>query len=330
MRRFFPISLLLAAAATAQTYHPADANLQARTWFQDAKFGMFIHWGVYSVLGDGEWVMNNDKMTCRANTRSSLPQFNPTEFDAAEWVALAKAAGMKYITHHQQASRRLRHVRDRNRTSGISSTPRPIRQRSAQRCWPTNATSRASSCSSITRSSTGIIPITIRAGAPAKPRAVPKAATSTATSISWTASFAELLTELWRDRRHLVRRLVGQARPPTGACRKPTDSDSPPAAARRWSAAIIIAARSMAKISRCSRRICPAGTRPGSTIESEIGTLPLESCDTINIAWGYNSTDKNFKSSKQLIQFLARNAGYGANFLLNIGPMPTGKIQPEI
>ena len=57
--------------------------------------------------------------------------------------------------------------------------------------------------------------------------------------------------------------------------------------------------------------------------------LPLESCDTINGAWGYNATDKRFKSTKQLIHYLVRAAGHNANFLLNIGPMPTGVIQPE-
>ena len=55
--------ILLAATAFGQTYQPTEANLKAREWFQDARFGMFIHWGVYSVLGDGEWVMNNRKMT---------------------------------------------------------------------------------------------------------------------------------------------------------------------------------------------------------------------------------------------------------------------------
>ena len=74
------VSLIALAAivrASAQTrYQPSAANLAAREWFQNARFGLFVHWGVYSVLGDGEWVM----------------------FDPAEWVALAKAAGMKYIT----------------------------------------------------------------------------------------------------------------------------------------------------------------------------------------------------------------------------------------
>src|SRR5689334_17879975 len=94
----------LIVPVTAQTgYTPTQANLAARDWFQNARFGMFIHWGVYSVLGDGEWVMNNRKIP--AADYEKLPAFfNPIEFDAAEWVGLAKAAGMKYITitskHH--------------------------------------------------------------------------------------------------------------------------------------------------------------------------------------------------------------------------------------
>jgi alpha-L-fucosidase len=105
--------LIVAAAAAAPFtvatgraqagYQPSAANLAAREWFQNARFGLFVHWGVYSVLGDGEWVMNNRKIP--AADYEKLPaQFNPVAFDAVEWVALAKAAGMKYITitskHH--------------------------------------------------------------------------------------------------------------------------------------------------------------------------------------------------------------------------------------
>ncbi len=61
----------------------------------------------------------------------------------------------------------------------------------------------------------------------------------------------------------------------------------------------------------------------------DVSTLPLETCETINGAWGYNATDLNYKSAKQLIQYLVKSAGFGANFLLNIGPMPDGNIQPE-
>src|SRR5947207_13979499 len=100
------LALVLLAALPAHAdpgYVPSPQNLEARRWFQDARFGLFIHWGVYSVLGDGEWVMNNRKLHVAEYERLP-PQFNPTGFDAAAWVAVAKAAGMKYITitskHH--------------------------------------------------------------------------------------------------------------------------------------------------------------------------------------------------------------------------------------
>ena len=75
--------------ASAQTDVPPERRA-AREWYQDARFGMFIHWGVYSLLGDGEWVMQNRKIT--------VPQyewlattFDPVKFDAKTWVSLARA-----------------------------------------------------------------------------------------------------------------------------------------------------------------------------------------------------------------------------------------------
>ena len=56
---FLSILCLFILSAQAQTYTPSKENLKARTSFQDNKFGMFIHWGASSVLGDGEWVMDN-------------------------------------------------------------------------------------------------------------------------------------------------------------------------------------------------------------------------------------------------------------------------------
>ncbi|HLZ12419.1 MAG TPA: alpha-L-fucosidase, partial [Candidatus Acidoferrum sp.] len=100
----FLFAAAILANATAQSaYTPSPENLKARVEFQDAKFGLFIHWGVYSVLGDGEWVLHDRKLKLHDYER--LPKFfNPEKFDAKAWVALAKAAGMKYITitsrHH--------------------------------------------------------------------------------------------------------------------------------------------------------------------------------------------------------------------------------------
>jgi alpha-L-fucosidase len=57
--------------------------------------------------------------------------------------------------------------------------------------------------------------------------------------------------------------------------------------------------------------------------------LPLETCQTINDTWGFSITDDNYKSTKELLHLLIRTAGTGANLLLNVGPMPNGKIQPK-
>src|SRR6185295_17602726 len=54
-----------------------------------------------------------------------------------------------------------------------------------------------------------------------------------------------------------------------------------------------------------------------------------ETCETMNDSWGFNITDRNYKSSRQLIQYIVNAAGRNANFLLNIGPMPNGVVQPE-
>ncbi|MBI5384040.1 MAG: alpha-L-fucosidase [Verrucomicrobia bacterium] len=82
-------------------------------WWREARFGMFIHWGVYAVPagtykdkpigGIGEWIMNRGKIPV-AEYREFAQQFNPVKYDADAWVKLAKDAGMKYIVitskHH--------------------------------------------------------------------------------------------------------------------------------------------------------------------------------------------------------------------------------------
>ncbi|OFY61046.1 MAG: alpha-L-fucosidase, partial [Bacteroidetes bacterium RBG_13_42_15] len=73
----------------------------------------------------------------------------------------------------------------------------------------------------------------------------------------------------------------------------------------------------------------PGQKTTGFNPEQKIGELPFETCETMNNAWGFNLQDKNYKSTKILIQYLVKAAGYNSNFLLNVGPMPNGKIQPE-
>jgi len=87
--------------------HPGQ-NPSIPAWFRDGKFGMFIHWGPYSILGGewkgkriqpgdiAEWIMNRFQIPVE-EYRKVTATFNPTKFNAREWVALAKNAGMKYI-----------------------------------------------------------------------------------------------------------------------------------------------------------------------------------------------------------------------------------------
>ena len=90
--------LLVAAAVTSLVWTlpgrrapqdiPAE-RLAAREWFRDAKFGMFVHWGVYRQLAQGEWVMQNRSLPVSTYEWLSSA-FNPIKFDAREWVSLAK------------------------------------------------------------------------------------------------------------------------------------------------------------------------------------------------------------------------------------------------
>src|SRR5688572_27287838 len=90
-------TFLLVNVRSQSSYTSTATNLEARKIFKDMRFGLFIHWGASSVLGDGEWVMNNRNIRVPEYARL-LHIFNPQDFDAKKWVATAKSAGMKYIT----------------------------------------------------------------------------------------------------------------------------------------------------------------------------------------------------------------------------------------
>ena len=318
------VLMAVASAAGEEPYKPSQQNLEARRWFQDAKFGMFIHWGVYSVIGDGEWVMNNKKIAVSEYEKLG-PQFNPSSFNAAEWVGLAKSAGMKYITitskHHDGFAMFGSKVSDYDIVDRTPYHKDPIRML-ADECHK-QGIKLFFYYSELDWHNPDYYP----RGRTGRDAGRPEAGAWQKYLDYMNGQLRELLTNygdiggIWFD----------------GWWDRP-DAD--------WQLArtygLIHSLQPAALVGNNHHRLPFAGEDfqmfekdlPGKKTaefnkDSEVGTLPLETCETMNRSWGYNQNDKNFKSTRQLVQYLVNAAGANANFLLNIGPKPDGTIQPE-
>ena len=312
-------------------YVPTQENLDNREWFQDNKYGLFVHWGVYSIMGGGgdqgiaEWIMSQKNIPLQQYEK--LPGFfNPTQFDAKEWVSMVKKAGMKYITitskHHDGFAMYDSKVSDYNI---VDATPYGMdvigllkeecdRQGiklffyHSQLDWH-------------------------------HPDYVPQGRTGNdiegrSTEGDWdkyidymNTQLTELLTQygeiggIWFD----------------GMWDKP-DAD--------WRLAetysLIHKHQPGALIGSNHHKMpypgedfmmferdLPGENSMGFNNTGVSTEVPLEMCETMNGSWGFNLVDQNYKSVETLVHTMVRSAGYGANFLLNTGPMPNGKIQPE-
>jgi alpha-L-fucosidase len=309
--------------ASAETYQPAESNLKARQWFQDAKFGMFIHWGVYSVPADGEWVMENQKIPI-SEYEKFAPQFNPTEFSAAEIVSLAKSAGMRYITitsKHHDGFAMFRTKQNRWNIVDATFYGRDPLKELAEECRK-QGVKLFFYHSQLDWHNPDYYP----RGRTGQSAGRPEAGDFNRYLDFMDAQLTELLTHygdvagIWFD----------------GMWDKP---DADWQLQRTYSlihklqpAALIGSNHHHAPFDgedfQMFEKDLPGANTAGFN-QTSISTLPLETCETLNGAWGYNKNDKNFKSVPDLVHYLVRAAGANANFLLNIGPMPTGKVQPE-
>ena len=87
---------LICPFRSAADYIPSQENLESRKQFSDDRFGIFIHWGIYSMFGQGEWFLNNADVPANEYAKAASG-FYPSKFDAKEWIDAIKGSGAKYI-----------------------------------------------------------------------------------------------------------------------------------------------------------------------------------------------------------------------------------------
>ncbi|HEX4932616.1 MAG TPA: alpha-L-fucosidase [Gemmatimonadaceae bacterium] len=318
------LSAATAVPGRAQSpYTPTAENLASRQWFQDARFGLFIHWGIYAELGAGEWVMNTRGIPAVQYERLAT-FFNPVAYDATAWVSLAKAAGMKYITitakHHDGFAMFDSKVSDYT-----------IVQRTPFRRDPLKELVAAANkegikvffyYSQLDWHSPDYFPI----GTTGRTAGRPAGGNFDRYLDYMNAQLRELLTSYG----------------PIGGIWFDGMWDRPEANWRLRETYELIHQLQPAALVGSNHHMTPFPGEDFQMIEKDLpgqnsagfntaamSALPLESCETMNGSWGFNLTDHSYKSTRDLVRYLVRAAGANANFLLNVGPMPNGAIQPE-
>ena len=333
---FLLIFLNVSPLFSQESYSPTAENIEARKWFEDAKFGLFIHWGVYSVLGDGEWVMNNQNIS--VDSYEKLPAFfNPVDYKPSEWVAMAKEAGMKYITitsrHHDGFSMFDTKASDYNIVERTNYN-KDVLKELAEACKKENIKLffyyslldwRHDDYYPRGRTGKGI-----------------EGRAATGDWDKYIAFMKTQLTELltnygeiagiWFDGHWDQKEWDGKE---FGAAKVDWHYDEIYSLIHTLQPQCLIGNNHhLAPISgedfQMFEKDLPGKNTTGwGTSSNAIGALPKEVCETINGSWGFNLQDKKHKSDKELIQYLINAAGYGSNLLLNVGPMPNGQIQIE-
>jgi alpha-L-fucosidase len=332
----FPLLFAIAFCASfglkaQEGYVPTQENLDNREWFQDNKYGLFVHWGVYSIMAGGgdegiaEWIMERKNIPIVQYEK--LPSFfNPTQFDPAEWVSMVKKAGMRYITitskHHDGFAMYDSKVSDYNI---VDATPygKDVLGMLKKECdkqgirlffyhsqldWhhPDYFPHGRTGTKIADRSQSGDFNKYID---------------------YMNTQLTELLTQygdiggIWFD----------------GMWDKPDADwrlDETYALIHRLQPGALIGSNHHkmpfpGEDFMMFERDLPGENSMGFNNTAISDQVPLEMCETMNGSWGFNIIDQNYKSVEQLVKTMVRAAGYGANFLLNTGPMPNGKIQPE-
>jgi alpha-L-fucosidase len=306
--------------------------------FNEAKFGMFVHWGPYSLASvEASWpIMGQPRWKITEDEYRALPQrFNPVHFDPRAWIRLAKAAGQRYMIfttkHHDGFC-----MFDSAYTSyKITRTPykrdivKMLAGAAREEQYPLGFYYSPPDMNHPGYRDTSKSSNTNWRGEPERPE--------------WPLyldymelQIRELLTRygdvfaIWFDgldrqekydgtRFHAVirslqpRTLINNRIGLTGDFVTP-EQRLPKGIPRKGSVV---------------GNTNPADQGLASTPPKPEEFQPWETCMTINGTWGYNKNDHSFKSATDLVRALIDAASKGGNFLLNVGPAPEGTIQPE-
>ncbi len=318
---------------------PTSAEDARTAWYREAKFGMFIHWGPYSLASvEASWpIMRPSKQFAitEQQYRALGQQFNPSHFDPDSWVELAKAAGQRYMVfttkHHDGFC-----MFDSAYTNyKITDTPykQDIVAQLAESCRRQN------------------MPLGFYYSPPDMNHPAFRD-TAEPASNNWNGEptrevwpiylhymemqLRELLTRygdvvlvwfdgLYNQRKfdgYRMQRAIRDLQPRTLINNRigiPGDFETPEQFLPR---SIPVKGKTLDFDHK------EPGTKPGEVPPPEDFRL-WETCMTINGTWAYNKGDRGFKSAQHLIRTLVEVASRGGNFLLNVGPGPDGTIQPE-
>lgn len=311
---------------SAQSYVPSKENVESRKEFSDMKFGIFIHWGIYSMFGQGEWYMHNANLDHKEYAKAARG-FYPAHFDAKEWVEAIKGSGAKYITitsrHHDGFSMWKTAQSDYNIVDG---TPygKDVLKMLSDECQKQGMRLHFYySHLDWTRED------------------YPMGRTGKGTKRDMTHQdyphylkfmknqLTELLTQygpigaIWFD---------GFWDHDEDATPFDWKLDEQYELIHRLQPQCLVANNHHVTVHpgediQIFERDIPGQNTAGLSGQ-EISVLPLETCQTMNGMWGYKIVDQNYKSAKDLIRLLVGTSGKGANLLLNIGPQPSGEL-PE-
>lgn len=323
----FFITLLTATTLSAQQdYHPSPQNLQSRAEFRDMQFGIFIHWGIYSVFGQGEWYLSVDSIA-QSEYAKAAGAFYPIGFDADEWVRNIKAAGAKYICftsrHHDGFS-----MWNTKQSSYniVEATPfrRDVLKELADACHKQGI--RLHLYYSLVDWGRDDYPLGQSGRGCGKDTSKADYAHYHAFMM---AQLTELLTEygeigaIWFDGEWDHEGEAFDWR-----------LDELYALVHRLQPACLIAnnhhhANRPGEDIQCFERDVPGENLNGYEGKTSISqVLPLETCQTMNYSWGYNARDIWYRSVEELVTLRQNTKAKGANLLLNIGPRPDGRL-PE-